>query len=193
MNTVDRVRNILLTPKAEWKVIAREEPEALKILTGYVIPLVLLGAFAAFIGYGYWGDTFFKTQRADILKGLYYALNRVVVTIATIYITSLVLNELAPAFDSQKHFGKSFQLVAYSATPALVAVLFSLIPALQGIARFFGAVYAIYICYTGLPVLKKTPGHKTLTYIIAAFVTLIVVYAVLGGLFAAIMYPFFGL
>ena len=52
MNLIERVKNMLVTPKTEWNVVAAEIPDTGKILSGYIIPLTLAGAVAAFIGYG---------------------------------------------------------------------------------------------------------------------------------------------
>lgn len=43
MNIIERVKNILTTPKTEWDVINNETPDTTKILTTYVIPLVAIG------------------------------------------------------------------------------------------------------------------------------------------------------
>ena len=52
MNLIDRAKNMLTTPKTEWMVVASETPDNSKIVVGYVIPLAIAGAVAAFIGYG---------------------------------------------------------------------------------------------------------------------------------------------
>ena len=52
MNLFDRVKNIIASPNREWDVIAAEQPDASKIITGYVLPLAGIAAIAAFIGYG---------------------------------------------------------------------------------------------------------------------------------------------
>lgn len=191
MNLADRVRNMLLRPKTEWDIIAGEQPDTRSILKGYVVPLILIGSAAAFIGYGFIGDSSMHNS-VGIGYGLSYAISKLIVGIVSIYTTSIVVNELAPSFDSVKNFGRSFQLVAYGATPVLVAVFFALIPALENIARLAGGIYCIYLWYLGLQPVMKTPEHKTITYLVVAFIALIVVYAILGALLAAIVFPLFG-
>ena len=50
MAIVDRVKNICLTPNTEWPIIADEPTTTGDLITGYVVPLVAIGAAAGFIG-----------------------------------------------------------------------------------------------------------------------------------------------
>jgi len=50
MALVDRVKNILLTPKTEWPVIAAETTSTADLLKGYVAPLAAIPAICGFIG-----------------------------------------------------------------------------------------------------------------------------------------------
>jgi hypothetical protein len=50
MNIVERVKNICLTPTTEWPIIAAEQTSAGSLISGYVAPLVAIGAVAGFVG-----------------------------------------------------------------------------------------------------------------------------------------------
>jgi hypothetical protein len=52
MDIVQRARNIIVTPKTEWTVIAAEEPNTARIFKEYVLPLALIRAIAYVIGLG---------------------------------------------------------------------------------------------------------------------------------------------
>lgn len=192
MNIGNRVKKILFSPRKEWQVIAAQHEEPVNILRSYILPLVLIGAGAAFIGHGFIGDPFMHNKAVGVAYGVFNALNCVVVSIITVYIIAVVLNELAPSFESTRDISKSFQLVAYGATPILLGQLFAFIPVFENIAKFTGAVYAIYLWRLGLPVLKNTPSSKNILYLLIIFAGLIMVYAVVGVLFAALMFPLFG-
>ena len=43
MNLVERVKNILLTPRPEWEVIDGEPATPASLYTGYIIPLAAIG------------------------------------------------------------------------------------------------------------------------------------------------------
>ena len=193
MNLVDRAKNMILTPKTEWLVVDAETPDPPKILTGYVIPLVLLGAAAAFVGYGLIGFSMLGVKIAGINWGLYYAVNQIIIGIASVYITAFVVDALAPSFGSEKNFGKSFQLVAYGATPSLLAGILAILPMLAGIASLAAVIYTVYIWYIGIGPLKRTPEDKRVVYLVIIFIVLIVVYAIIGTLATRLLMPAFGL
>ena len=52
MSLIDRIRNILVTPKTEWLVISKEVETPTHLLLKIVIPFLLLDAAAVFIGIG---------------------------------------------------------------------------------------------------------------------------------------------
>jgi Yip1 domain len=189
MNLIDRVKNMLTTPKTEWMVVAAETPDSSKVVMGYVLPLAIAGAVAAFIGWALIGVGFL----GGTSWGLYFAIAALVQTIISVYVTAFVVDALAPSFNSEKNFGRSLQLVAYGSTPAFVAGLFNILPVIAGIVVLVGAVYSIYLIYLGLGPIKKTPEDKKVVYLIVCIIALIVVYIILGFILARLLYPILGL
>jgi len=59
MEIINRVKNVLLSPKTEWLAIEAENTPHSKVFTSYVVPLALIPAVAAFIGYGLIGYSVF--------------------------------------------------------------------------------------------------------------------------------------
>ena len=110
MNLVDRVKNIIMTPKTEWPVIAAEDANPTAILTGYVVPLAAVPAIATVIGTGLIGGPF----GASLTYGIGSGVVSFIVGVAGVYLTALVMDYLAPNFGSQKNFGRALQTVAYS-------------------------------------------------------------------------------
>ena len=49
---INRVKNVLVSPKTEWAVIEAENSPHAKVFTSYVLLLAIIPAAAAFIGYG---------------------------------------------------------------------------------------------------------------------------------------------
>ncbi len=152
MGLLDRVKSILLSPKTEWEVIAGEEPNPGQIIVGYVLPLALIPAVATVIGMGIVGMGPFSS----ITYGIAMGVASFVTSLIAVYLTAFVVDILAPNFGSEKDFGRSLQLVAYSWTPAWVAGILSIIPALAWLGMIAG-FYGIYLMYLGLPPIKKTP------------------------------------
>lgn len=188
MSLVDRAKNIITSPKSEWEVVASESPDTGSIITGYVIPLALLPAIASFIGYGLIGFGAFSS----ITWGIAYALITLISTILGVLLTALVVNLLAPSFNSEKDMGRAMQLVAYSYTPAWIGGILNIFPAIGWLGGLFG-LYGIYLMYLGFPHTMKTPKDKVVIYMIVAVVVLIVVYMVLMGIITSIIFGIFGL
>ena len=186
MNLVDRAKNIITSPKTEWPAIAEETPDVGTIVTGYVLPLAGLSAAASFIGYA------FIVSYASITFGIMYALLNLVLTIASVLATAFVVDLLAPSFGSEKDFGRSLQLVAFSFTPSWIGGLLNIIPVIGWLGSPAG-LYGIYLMYLGMPVVKKTPQDKVVVYMIVSAIVLIAVYGVLSMILGGIFLTLFGL
>jgi hypothetical protein len=185
MNLVDRAKNIIMTPKTEWTVIAGETPNTQQIITGYVIPLALIPTVATIIG-GFLFEHFFS---AGYL--IASAVVTFIVVVLAVFLAAFVIDFLAPNFGSEKNMGRALQVVAYSYTPAWVAGILNIIPFLGIIAALAG-IYGIYLMYLGLPVLMKTPADKVVVYLIVSIVVLLVIYFILGAILGAVLLGIFG-
>ena len=192
MNLIERAKNILISPAKEWDVIAGEEPDVNKIFTGYVIPLAGAAAVAAFIGYGLIGFNMLGYRMGGIDWGLYQALVSFIVSVCSVFLTAFVIDALAPSFGSEKNFGRSFQLVAYSYTAGWIGGLFQILPVIAFLGTIL-SLYGLYILYIGMPKLKYTPADKHIGYFVVTLIVLIAVYLVVGLILSAIMEPLFGL
>jgi hypothetical protein len=186
MNLIERVKNIIVSPDKEWDVIAAEQPDTGKIIMGYVLPLAGAAALAAFIGFGFIGKNYFGVRVSSIDYGIYHAIDVLVGAIAAVFISAFVIDALAPNFGSEKNFGRSVQLVAYSYTPGWVGGLLAILPALALVGTLAG-LYGLYLLYVGLPKLKKTPPDKHLSYFVVSLLVIIAVYIVIGIIMAAIL------
>lgn len=193
MDIITRAKNMITTPKTEWDVIAAEQPVVNSIIMGYVVPLALIGAAAAFIGYGLIGFSILGVRVASISWGIFHAVTQLIIGIASVFLTALVVDALAPSFGSEKDFGRSVQLVAYGATPGLIAAIFSVLPMIAGLLSLAGGIYSIYLWYLGIGPLKKTPEDKKVVYLIVIFVILLCVYFIIGMVLGLILMPILGL
>ncbi len=181
MNIIERVKNIIMTPKTEWNVISAEEQSASSVITTYVIPLALIGTVATFVGYAFVGLDigFLGIKIKDTTWGAKMAAIQFVSAIVGVIVTAFVMDALAPSFGSEKNMNKSVQLVAYGYTPAMLGAIFNILPSIGWLGGLLG-LYGIYLMYLGLGPIKKTPEDKKVVYLVVTIVVLIVVYMVLG-------------
>lgn len=187
MNLIERVKNMLITPKTEWDVINGETATPQSLLMGYVLPLSLVAAVGSLLK----GFLF-----AGVLSLKFFIITAVIAFIASIlayYITVIIVDMLAPSFGSEKNMGKSAQLVAYSGTPSYIGGLLSFIPVIGWIVSLAAWVYGVYLMYLGIGPLKKTPEDKKVVYMIVAFLIMIVLYFILVAILGAILFAALGM
>jgi len=188
MNLVDRAKNIIVSPKTEWDVIANEEPNTQQIIISYVFPLALIPTIASIIGWGVIGVIGIKSFNYGIAMGLVQLLNALI----SVFLAAFVIDALASSFGSQKNLGRAVQLIAYSMTPAWIGGVLNIIPSIGWLGALFG-LYGLYLLYIGLSPLMKTPEDKRVGYVIVSIVILIVVYFVIAAILTAIFFSVFGL
>ncbi len=177
MALIDRVKNICLSPSAEWPVIAEEKTPTGTLLSGYVAPLAAVGAVAGFIGGSIVGLPFIG--RTPVATGVVVAVFTFVMAIVSCLIVSMVINVLAPTFGGQQNFSQALKLAVYSYTPGWVAGVLHIVPGL-GILAILAAFYGLYLLYLGIPRLMKCPPDKAVGYTVVVVVCTIVLTMVVG-------------
>ena len=187
MNLIDRVKNILITPKTEWEVINGETATAQSLLMGYVLPLAIVASAGSLLK----GLLFAGTNGMK-----FYIVTAIIAFIASavaFYVATIIIDMLAPSFDSEKNMGKSAQLVAYSGTASYVGAFLSFIPVIGWLISLAAMVYGIYLMYLGIGPLKKTPEDKKVVYMIVAFLITTVLYFRLVAILTAILFAALGI
>lgn len=180
MNLIERVKNILTTPKTEWEIINSESATPQSLLIGYVFPLALVSAAGpllwALVFAGIFGTSF----------GFITVIIGFVAQVVSYYVTVILVDMLAPSFGSEKDINKSAQLVAYSYTPSFIAGFLSFIPLLGSLISLAAWAYGIYIMYLGMGPLKKTPEDKKVVYLVVVYVILMALYFIIAAILGAI-------
>jgi hypothetical protein len=176
MSIVERIKNICLTPNTEWPVIANEPSSTGSLIAGYVAPLAAVGAIALFIGTTIVGTNTFLlgTYRSSFAMGLVAAVWSFLGAIIGVVIVGFIINALAPTFGAEQNSARAMKVAVYSFTPAWVAGVLRIIPAL-GVLAILGAFYGFYLLYLGLPALMKAPKEKAAGYTVVTIVGAIVV------------------
>lgn len=161
---VERAKNILMTPQAEWDRISTETPTLQSMLIGYVLPLAAIAAVAGLI----WplligGALFAGAAVVGILVG---AIVNLALVCAFVALWGFVINALAPTFGSASNATRAHQLSVYSATAIFVAGIGAIIPFLLPLVMLAGVIYYYVLIYIGLPRLMKTPEEKRMPYVL---------------------------
>lgn len=175
MNIITRIKNICLSPKTEWPVIATETLGTRTILLRYVLPLAAFAAVVGFIANSVIGQSLplLGTYRVPLMAGIATAIFVLVMSLVGTFIMTLAINGLAPKFDGEQNAEQAFKVAAYSYTPVWIANVFQLLPML-GFLSVLAGFYGFYLLYLGLPLLMKTSPNRSLGYTVLVIITAIV-------------------
>jgi hypothetical protein len=186
---VERVKNILLQPKAEWPRIDAEPSTIADIYKNYVIILAAIGPIAGLIGQQVFGYSAFGISYKPALGfSIATAVLSYIMSLVVIYVLALIIDALAPTFGGTKDQVKAFKVAAYSWTAAYVAGIFAIIPALAWLGLV--GLYSLYLLYLGLPRLMRSPEDKALGYTALTILAAIVLWFVVGLIVAALVGAF---
>jgi hypothetical protein len=189
MNLVDRVKQILLSPRTEWPVIDAEQTTPAQLYAGYIMPLAAVGPIARIVGYSVFGITvpFVGTYRVPIGTAITSSLVSYALTLAGIYILALIIDGMASTFNGQRSLIQALKLAAYSSTAAWLAGILLLVPGLRPLTVL--GLYSFYLLYLGVPVLMRSPREKAVTYsvvIVLAAIVLFMLIGIIAGRFMAV-------
>jgi len=186
MRLVERAKNILFQPAQEWPAIAAEPTDTKALFVGYAMPLAAVSALALWLGHSLIGlpVPLFGTVRTPLATGFAFALATLVLQLAGVFVVGLVIDALAPSFSGQKNAVLAMKCAVYAHTPAWVAGILHLFPALDLLVAL-ASLYGIYLAYLGLPVLMKAPREKAAGYtavVVLCAIAITVVLAVISAL-----------
>ena len=178
---IARVKAILLAPSATWPTIAAEPSSAGAIYGRYVAPLAAIGVIAAFIGQTLIGYDvpLLGHMRSGIVAGLGAVVLGYLMSFVGVFVIAWLVDVLAPTFGGQRDPLRALKVTAYSYTPAWVAGILQIVPALTMLALLAG-LYGLYLLYLGLPVLMRSPKEKSVAYTVVLLLCAIVVSVVIG-------------
>jgi hypothetical protein len=187
MDLKTRAQNILTKPAAEWPTIAAERTTPMDLVTSYAAPLLAVSAICSFIGLSIVGVSLplMGTIRTPIVSGLASAVVRFVLGLVGLYVSAVIIEKLAPTFQSKGDTTQAMKLVVFASTPIWIAGVLQIIPAL-GLLIFLAALYAIYLFYLGLPAVMSTPGDKVIPYMVVAAIVIFVINLCFGFVAAAV-------
>lgn len=185
---IERAKNLILTPKTEWAAIDSEPATIGGIYRSYVMilaaipPVALLLMMLLFVPRI---AGFYMISTTSIIVG---CIVQYLLALLSVYVVALIIDALAPTFNSTRDPLKAFKVAAYYPTPIWLASILLIIPGLGLIVVLIGAVYALYLLYLGLPMLMKTPQDKAVPYFVVTLVVAIVVLWIVNMIGQRVMY-----
>ncbi len=189
MNSLIEKVKELLTKPAEFFVKAKYEQTTLKeLITGYVIFLAAIPAIGNFIGYAVIGRSIFgHTVRYPIRYALPHAILWYAASIALVIAVIFITQKLSTNFGGSGNIDVAARAIVYSYTPAWVAGVFYIIPALSVIA-FIAGFYSLYLLWISTEKILDIPDNKRMTFMVVLIIALILV-GLLTGVIAGLALP----
>jgi len=188
MSLVQRVQNIIMSPKTEWPVIATESADVGSLYTSYIVPLAAIPQIAALI-------SMVLFLHLGFVYAILFAVVSYVLGLVGVFVISFIAAKLAPSFGGRDDQIQGLKLAAYAYTPGWVAGICAIIPVVGGLVALVGALYGLYVLYLGAEPVMGVSSDKSLVYTIVLIVVAIIVTAILvsipaillGGLLGAAM------
>lgn len=178
---VNRVKNVLLTPKNEWPVIAEEAETVSGLYMRYILIMSAIPALAQLIQLSLLGSSFMGvTVRVGFGDALVHSIVGYGVSLLMIFIMSLVVNALAATFNGEKNSIQALKAITYSWTAVWVGTVLGIIPGIGFLFSIAGLVYAIYQLYLGLQFTMKAPQDKAVGYTAVTVIIGIVLALIVG-------------
>jgi hypothetical protein len=172
----EKIKNLLINPKVEFEKYEKEEAQSMiSSFTTYAMLLFLIPAVCTIIGWGVIGYNvvFMSIKSWEI--GIKLGIVVFAGCTASFFISTYLIDALAPSFKSTKNLNRSAQLVAASMTPGAVAGIFCLFPNMSTL-MILGALYGGYILFLGLPSMMKAPADQAPIFAVVSILAIIVVY-----------------
>ena len=176
---IGRIQRLLLKPNEEWPVIEAEPKSAQQVFMTWAVPLAAIGPICTLIGY-------ILFLHAPISVALVMAVLVYAGALVGVWVLAFIFNMLAPSFGGTKSMDQAMKVAAYSYTPAWLAAVLGILPALGIIGSLLG-LYSLYLLWLGLPRLMKVPADKAPGYVIVSILCAIVFAAIIGAIIGAVI------
>jgi hypothetical protein len=185
---LNRMKNMLLTPKTEWQVIVGEPMTIPQLYMGYVVPLTAWTALIGLVRVALIGTRlpFSGAVRMPLSGAIAIAAWTFAGSFIGLFLVGLIVSFLAPTFGGTRDQTRGLKVAVYSLTPAYLGSVLALSPVLPSLLQFAVLCYGLYVLYLGLPVVMQAPKDRALGYtatvVVCCFVLGFVVMLVTAGL-----------
>lgn len=186
---IARIKNILLTPKTEWPVIAAEPDTVAGLYKNYILILAAIPAIVQFLKLSVIGFSIpfiGGTIRLGIGVGITQLIVTYAIQLGVAYLMMLIIDALAPTFGGEKNQVQALKSIAYANTAGWVVSILGLIGFLGSLAGIAAAIYGIYLLYVGLPFTMKCPQDRAGGYAAVVIIIGFLLALVLGILLAGV-------
>ena len=179
----NRIQQINLHPQTEWDVIIKEPDNAAWHLKQYVFPITLSIAVVTFVSYLLFAYNIYNYSFSYVcIKALALFCE----SFFTLYVSSLIINELCVKIGVETNYDKLFKLMAYSFTAfwvfSFIAGAMANYKTLGSFLKFMG-IYGAYPFFIGSDKLLKVQSQNKLKFVSITLGVVLIVYILINWSF----------
>lgn len=180
---INRFRNIVFSPSTEWDIIKSEKHDIQKILTTYLIPIIITIGIADLLGGLIFQSFYSLTFR--VLS----AIITMIIPFSSILLSSYLISLLSPSFGAKSDLTSSIKLVTYSySIQLLLSILINLLPFFSVLGIL--GLYFIFIIWQGVVPLMEVAEEKKVSFVILAVLIIIIISLLISFVFSLLLTPF---
>ena len=181
---INNSKQLLINPKSFWLSKKENLDSPMKLLLGYLLPILLIVAAAVFLG------EFFRSSHFYVGTALLKSLRAIVLFLLQYIIAVFFTNELIKTFGGEKNIDISRNLVVYSLTPLLlVSIVTGLFPFLYVIDIL--GLYSFYIFWVGGKELLVFPDQKRDSYLLITIVVNFFIFSFLSIILSKLLTAYY--
>jgi hypothetical protein len=178
---IARAKNITLSPKTEWPVVAAEPDTVAGLYQNYIVILAAIGPVAQFIGLAVFGINvpFLGSFHLGIGTLILQLVLSYAMGLAMAFIVALIIDGLAPSFGGTKNQVQALKTVAYAWTPVWIVGILQLFPflgVLTILVLLAALIYSIYQLNLGSQHTMQVPSTRS-----AGFTAVVIIISIVIG------------
>src|SRR5258708_9374555 len=170
---------LIFEPIATWEGIFRARRAMVTILSFYLVPMLLLTAFAEGYGLAHCGKSRGEVAWTKVFtakEALIFETAQFLLYLAIFFIGAKLIKSIGETFHGRHTFNQAFTAVAYGLSPLL---LFRLLDALPGMSPWvtfpIGIILSIGVLYQGIPrIMEPDPPHAFGLFLMSAVLLVLI-------------------
>jgi hypothetical protein len=179
----NRIQQVNFNPQLEWNVINNEPNNTAWHLKQYVFPITLSITIATFVSYLLFAYNIYNYSFSYVcLK----ALASFCESFFSLYVSSLIVNELCVKIGVETNYEKLFKLMTYSFTAfwtfSFIAGILANYKTLGSFLKFMGII-GVYPFFIGSGKLMHVPENNKIKFVSVTLAIVLIVYLLINWSF----------
>jgi Yip1 domain len=178
-----RIKNLVLSPRREWSLIATEPGTALALCVRYLLPFAVLAPIATVIG------MMMFDQSWDAMKGYRVPRERIAgigltnyfFAVVTVLLVAAVFHLMTQVVEGRRDWMASLKVAVYGAIPLMLSGVVLFMP-VNVIICLVALTYTLALYYTGVQIVMKIKKADAAMFVGVSMVVVFFASTILGAM-----------